>query len=184
MSRFSSRGFTLISILLMMVALAALALGAMNMSTLQERMAGNVRDKNIALQAAEAALRDAEADVLNNLDAASQFAADCTNGLCVPGSMASTGATSTPVWQSITWDTAHTRRYGQYTNVAALPAVSSQPMYIIEKLPDLPPGVGESAALQPVFQGSLQPQAFRITARAVGLRATTAVMLQSVYIKQ
>jgi type IV pilus assembly protein PilX len=96
--------------------------------------------------------------------------------------MATSGATSTPIWQSLAWDSGHTRQYGQYTGATALSSVAAQPTYIVEMLPGLPPGVGNSVNL-----GSAQAQqtmAFRITARGVGLKPSTVVMLQSVYIKQ
>ncbi len=176
------RGFALITILLMVVVLAALALGAMNSSILQEQMAGNVRDKNIALQSAEAALRDAEADIVTSTAAASAFSSSCIAGLCTPPSMAASGPSSTPLWQSVAWDAAHTRQYGQYTGATALPDVATQPSYVIELLPGLPPGVGNSVNLG--SQGAQQPQVFRITAQATGRHASTSVMLQSVYIKQ
>lgn len=56
-------GFVLITALIFLVILAVLGLSSMQASTLQERMAGNLRDRNIALQAAELALRDAERDL-------------------------------------------------------------------------------------------------------------------------
>ena len=71
-----------------------LALAGVTSSVVQERMAGNVRDRNVALQAAEAALRDAEQDVLANLDAAAGFVDACTGGLCLPPSMVASGAQS------------------------------------------------------------------------------------------
>ena len=166
----------------MLVVLSALAVGAMNTSLLQERMAGNARDKNVALQSAEAALRDAEADIARNLSAASPFVSTCDSGLCVPPSMTVSGATSTPAWQTVAWDSAHTRSYGQYTGAATLPDVARQPLYIVELLPSLPPGVGDSINLG--NQGTPQPQAFRVTARAFGLRASTTALLQSVYVTQ
>lgn len=181
-SPFGTRGFSLIIVLLIMVVLAALGVGAMNTSILQERMAGNVRDKNLALQSAEAALRDAETDILNNLSPTSPFVATCTAGLCVPPSMSATAAVSTPLWQGATWDAAHTRRYGQYTGAAPLPDVAQQPSYIVELLPSLPPGVGNSVNLG--SQAAQLAQAFRITAKATGRRDTTTVLLQSVYVKQ
>ena len=180
--RHARRGFSLIMVLLMLFVLSTLAVGAMNTSLLQERMAGNSRDKNVALQSAEAALRDAEADIVGNLSAASPFVSTCDNGLCVPPSMTATGATSTPAWQTIAWDRAHTRSYGQYTGATALPEVARQPLYIVELLPSLPPGVGDSVNLG--NQATPQPQAFRITARAFGLRASTTALLQSVYVTQ
>ena len=179
---YAGRGFSLVVVLLMTVVLAALALGAMNTSVIQERMAGNARDKNIALQSAEAALRDAEVDIAAHLSAASPFVATCEAGLCVPPSMSAAGATSTPLWKTLTWDDGHTRRYGRYTGATALPEVAAQPLYIVELLPSLPPGVGNTLNLG--SQNTPQPQAFRITVRATGMRASTTAMLQSVYINQ
>lgn len=178
-----SRGFSLLAVLLMMAVLAFLSLGALNVSLIEERMAGNSRDRSLALQAAEAALRDAEADVEANLSADSSFVTGCTGGLCVPASMAASGAVSTLRWRSIAWTSAagQSRAYGSVTGAAALPDVAAQPRYIVELLPQLPPPSGQSANLG---SSSTAPQAFRITARGVGLRDTTVVILQSTYIKQ
>lgn len=177
-------GFSLITILMMMVVLVSLAMAGMNSSLVQERMAGNARDRNLALQAAEAALRDAEADIEANLGIQSAFVAACTGGLCRPPSMTSASPTSTPLWQSIDWGAtaAKTRAYGSVTGATALPAVASQPRYLIEQLPPLPPAAGQSASLAQAVEDA--PQAFRITVRGVGVRASTVVILQSTYIKQ
>ena len=53
-------GVALPVVLILMVILAVLAASGMDDSTLQERMAGNLRDRNIAFQAAESALREGE----------------------------------------------------------------------------------------------------------------------------
>jgi type IV pilus assembly protein PilX len=179
------RGLTLVAILVTMLALAFLALGAMNSSVLQERMAGNARDQNVALQAAEAALRDAERDIEANLGQ-SGFSYDCTGGLCLPASMAASGATSAPVWQSLNWST-KARTYGSVTGQTALlgpgnQALASQPRYIVELLPQLLPGPGDSACT--TCAPPLTGQAYRITVRATGARSSTVVMLQSTYVKQ
>lgn len=176
-------GFSLMAVLVMMVVLASLAFAGLNTSLLQERMAGNARDRQLATQAAEAALRDAEVDIEANLTADSTFVTACTAGLCVPGSMALVGATSTQRWTSVDWSAGanESRAYGSRTGAVALPGVSAQPRYIVELLPELPPASGQSAHLGSASQAA---QAFRITARAVGLRATTVVVLQSTYVKQ
>lgn len=177
-------GFSLLTILMMMVVLVSLAMAGMNSSLVQERMAGNARDRNLALQAAEAALRDAEADVEANLGIDSAFVASCTGGLCRPPSMTSASPTSRPLWQTIDWGASagKTRAYGSVTGATALPGVASQPRYFIEQLPPLPPPAGQSASLAQSVDDA--PQAFRITARGVGVRASTVVVLQSTYIKQ
>ena len=184
-----ARGVSLLIILLMMLALSMLALGAMNSGIVQERMVGNARDRHVALQAAEAALRDAELDLENNLHADSGFVAGCAAGLCLAPSDSADNPQSAPLWSGLDWSTA--RAYGSRTGAAALlgpenAALSAQPRYVIERLPTLPPASGESAG----FGGgwSLAPtvraRAYRITVRASGMRSSTVVMLQSLYVKQ
>ena len=184
-----ARGFSLIVILLMMVALAMLALGSMNSSIIQERMVGNERDRQVALQAAESAIRDAEIDIELNVTAANGFAEGCANGLCIPPSDTTNNPVSNPLWQGINWEAM--RAYGSRTGAPALlgpdnAALASQPRYFIERLPTLPPAVGSSACVGGGCGNALsdRARAFRITVRASGIRAATVVMLQSVYVKQ
>lgn len=185
-----ARGFSLIVILLTMLVLSFLALGAMNSAVVQERMAGNARDRNVALQAAEAALRDAEADIESNADAANGFTEDCNTGLCIPPSDTASGPKSAPMWQTIDWAT-QARAYGSRTGATAVPgpgneALATQPRYFIERLPTLPPRSGDTACVGGGCGNAPtdKARAYRITARASGVRASTVVMLQSVYVKQ
>lgn len=62
MSKISSRqnGAVLIVTLIMLLLMTLLAIGSMRGTVLQERMAGNLRDENLAFQAAEMAQREAE----------------------------------------------------------------------------------------------------------------------------
>jgi len=55
------KGATLIVALIMLVLIAIIGFGAMQTTTMEEKMSGNLRDKNMSLQAAEAGLRDREA---------------------------------------------------------------------------------------------------------------------------
>jgi len=57
------RGAILVTSLLLLLVLTVLGIAMMKMTNMQERMAGNTRDLNLALQAAEAALRDGETHV-------------------------------------------------------------------------------------------------------------------------
>ncbi len=54
------RGAILVTSLLLLVVLTVLGVAMMRMTNMQERMAGNARDVNMALQGAEAALRAGE----------------------------------------------------------------------------------------------------------------------------
>lgn len=55
------QGATLIVALIMLVLIAIIGFGAMQTTTMEEKMSGNLRDKNMSLQAAEAGLREREA---------------------------------------------------------------------------------------------------------------------------
>lgn len=63
--RRGQRGSALAIALIFLLVLTLLGLSAMQGSNLQERMAGNLRDRNMAFQSAEAALRAGEAWLLN-----------------------------------------------------------------------------------------------------------------------
>ena len=80
------RGLSLITALLFMVATLILGVSVMSINVMQERMIGNTKDHDLAMQAAEAALRDAELDVSENIKLGMVFTEDCKDGLCIPPS--------------------------------------------------------------------------------------------------
>jgi type IV pilus assembly protein PilX len=61
-------GFSLIVVLLLLLVATVLGVGAAQVSLVNERSARNDRDTEVAFQAAEAALVDAETDVLGPND--------------------------------------------------------------------------------------------------------------------
>jgi type IV pilus assembly protein PilX len=131
------RGTVLIIVLMFLTILMLMATVAVSTGVSEEKLARASRDYNVAFQAAEAALREAKADLIGIgsrspvIIASVGFAAGCPNALC---QTAAPGAT--PVWDVETnWDNAAT--YGQYTFAQTLPAtgpggVSQQPRYLIE----------------------------------------------------
>lgn len=172
----TQRGSALVLGLMFLVVLLMLTVGIMMSNSLETRMAGNSSDYNMAFQAAESALRDAEVDVLRNLGAASAFDTSCTSGLCLP---AVSGA---PVWKTITWSSAAvTRNFGAFTAAPPLVGVG-RPKYIVERMAQLPPPFGESMSLRgPQSTGGV---GHRITARASGTSPDTVVQLQAVVAKR
>lgn len=172
------RGASLIVALLFLVVLTVLGLVAVRSSTMQERMAGNDRDRATAFEAAEATLRDAERDILNNVTPGDPFATDCADGLCLPAT------TATPRWNEVAWDDDDSRVYGATSGAGDYPVdVAQPPRYIVELLPDIPAGAGNT--LRPNSHSSTSGgTAYRVTARGWGRRDSTQVMLQSVFVKQ
>jgi type IV pilus assembly protein PilX len=174
------QGFSLLTTVLFMLGALVLGVSVLGVSAMQERVTGNSKDRDLALQAAEAALREAEMDIAANIDPATTVFADaCTQGLCTAPTLRATPS-PLPVDQQpgFTWSvSARVRTYGQYTSAPPLPAVPSPPVYVIEQLGRLGTPPGESLVL-----GSTRPgMAYRITARATGARPETVVVLQSIY---
>jgi type IV pilus assembly protein PilX len=73
-------GFSLIVSLMMLIVIIILGVSGAQMSINEERGARNDRDRQIAFQAAEAALKDAEYEILNPLSPACAAAAPANRG--------------------------------------------------------------------------------------------------------
>jgi type IV pilus assembly protein PilX len=179
-------GMSLFPALMFLLVLSVIGMSAMNSTLMQEKMVSNTKDLNLAFQAAEAGLRDAEFDIAKNIDTSTVFTSTCVNGLCTPPSTWPTPLSS-DISKVIDWsDSSKTRRYGTYTASPTLPTVATQPQYVIERLsppPGLPGAPGSSVGLgcgsSCVHSGGF---AYRLTAMGTGARAETRVVLQSTYI--
>lgn len=173
------RGISLVVVLLFLVIMMGLGTTAIRTATIEEKLSGNERDQQIAFEAAEAALRDGERYVRQSLSASSGFSPACNSGLCIPSNNA------TAQWNTIDWTGAIPLAYGSVTGIGAYPdtTVARAPRFIVELLPNMPPGAGSSLGLAS-RQSFGQGTPYRITAVGWGRRQTTQVMLQSVYVKQ
>lgn len=162
------RGAALLTGLIFMVILTLLGITAARMAGLEERMSGNMRDRSLAMQAAEMALRDAEEDILTSgrITGITNFVAACTNGLCYNG----TAGYATPVWTTVNMTGGPSVAYGDNTPAAPgdIGGVSAAPRYVIEGIRKTPPGGEESFF-------------YRITVRAQGANPNTVVWLQEVF---
>jgi type IV pilus assembly protein PilX len=163
----SQRGMTLIIGLVMLLLLTIIGLAAIRGASLEERMAGNYRDRALAFQSAEAGLRAAET-VLN---AASPPTWNTTGY----GAQVDQGG-RVAYWESFNWNS-----QSILTNLG-LDYVSSQPRYYVELIKSKF-GLGDSGSGVD-FESSLkveQESMFRITAKATGGSNDTVVILQSTY---
>lgn len=89
----SQQGFSLIVVLVLLIVMSILGIAVLRSSAMQERMSANMRDRSLAMQAAEAALRFAQDQVLgvaaDNWDKKAPVTADCTSkSICPTGSAA------------------------------------------------------------------------------------------------
>jgi len=174
-------GAALISGLIFLVVLTMIGITAARMSTLEERMSGNMRDRSIAMQAAELALRDAERDIQAQgsavrstpISGITYFAVNCNqdntsntfdDGLCYNGA----AGYGTAIWTTISMTAAPSVAYGRFTGATTIAGLSAQPRYIIEGIRKTPPGSGETFY-------------YRITTRAQGVNQNTVVWLQEIF---
>jgi type IV pilus assembly protein PilX len=169
------RGATLLTGLIFLVVLTMIGITAARMSGLEERMSGNLRDRSIAMQAAELALRDAERDIRDSgrISGLTNFVANCTNGLCYNGvagyAVNPPVGFSNPVWNTPAIMTAAPSvAYGGITLAGNIAGLSAQPRYLIEGIRRTPPGGGTTYY-------------YRITVRAQGINPNTVVWLQEVF---
>ncbi len=168
------------SLLFSLLILAVLAVGgisAIQVSGLQERVAGNGRDRTIAFNMAESALRDAEIYLASTVNlplfdgtTVGHFAANTFPGLTLSRmpALAQADGSSADQWNdpaAISFVRDNGIVYGALTGAAALPNISVQPRFIIEEV-----NPNDRARLR----------SYRITAIGMG-RDSSLVVLQSYY---
>lgn len=155
-------GLVLVVCLIMLLVLTLVGVTGTQVTSLEEKMAGNLRDQNIAFQAAESTLLAAEAFVLD--------AANPPTGVTYTGAggLLDQGDAEPNYFLSSTWAAA---------NSAATPAgfaanygIQDDPRYIIKIIGNIPAnGVNGPKTI------------FRITARALGANPGTQIILQEVF---
>jgi type IV pilus assembly protein PilX len=192
-SRAPQRGTVLIVALMFLIILTLLCLATMTGTTLEEKMAGNARDYNTALQAAEAALRDGEADLkasgvsglrnisvtsfpVDKIGASPPFGCNAT-GLCI----IETEKRQLYTDGTVSWGSTSTSsvKYGTYTGAPAITGLSSQPRYTLELMQFAD---GKNKERVTGASSTVDFYFVRITARAWGASSDTQVTLQEVFI--
>ena len=165
------RGMALVAVMLVALVVLGLGISLAVSAGLTGRVAASARDRQLAFEAAEAALRDAEAAIASGADFTplrqSAFTPECRNALCA-------SAPQSPVWPTLKdddWEGDRTVAYGAHTGAVSLPGLSRQPRVMIEY----------QGTLQPILPGRPCEALFLITASARGGTARARVMLQSTY---
>jgi len=155
------RGAALFMSLIILLVMTILGVTSMKNTVLEERMAGGLRDRSLAFQAAEAALRDGE----KFLTSAALPVFNDSAGLYQ--------ATTPPKWETIDWNSS--TAVASYTG-PTLSGLAATPAYIIEELPPVTDSTGSLEAGIPQ-----EIRYYRVTARSVGQSTNAVVMVQSIY---
>lgn len=152
-------GLTLLVILTIIVGLAA------KTSVLQQKMAGNFRDSELAFQAAETALKSAERYLQGNKQEELSEVFSNQNGLLL-------------YEKNRAWEDNESWSDKSPIESEALHQVVNAPVYVIEELPNIEMA-GDSLAMPRTITGVH----YRITAKSTGGTRSAAVVLQSMYKK-
>lgn len=156
-------GVVLLTSLIFLLVLSMIVLAALRTGTLEERMAANARNRQVALQAAEAVLRSAEVALFTGVGSKSTFSSyNLAAGYYSPPAA---GVDAT--WKTVDWSSAT----ATLTAGAALEGVSSAPRYIVEII--TPPSRPNSTV--PCSKGLAS-----VTARGMG-RDSSLVFVQALY---
>lgn len=166
------RGAVLIIGLIMLLLLTVIGMSSIRGTDLQERMAGNARDHNLAFQATEAAVRSAE----NYLSGTSIAMYDNGKGY----NQELLDAESPTRWTVAEWGTKKSVTLENNTLVG----VSEQPKYAIEQLEvTIFPGNYGSAVDQQSVDSMAEREVYRITARGTGGTKDSEALIQTTFIR-
>ncbi|EJL91884.1 Tfp pilus assembly protein PilX [Herbaspirillum sp. CF444] len=172
-------GASLLIALIMLIVVMLLGVSAARMALMNEKSSRSDRDRQIAFEAAEAALRDAELDIFGDaanargqIEAFPELPGSCHESGAFAG-LCSTG--DTPLWtifnmRAPTPWIEYGRYSGQRFPYGTASLASRPPRYLVELIAVGKPGAGASALRR-----------YRVTAVGFGTRESTQVVLQSIH---
>lgn len=172
-------GVVLVISLLFLLVMTIIGVTAMSGASLQEKMAGNMRDKNLSFESAEAALRDAEISELS-IDSLQPF--NNTNGRYVLASNTGQQRFEVSNWRATEWkNNANTI---EYSEPGVLPQLVAPPRFYIEQLPPVKLSLVPGNSLNVGTEYGEKTRIYhRITARGVGQTDTAVTILQSTFLR-
>jgi type IV pilus assembly protein PilX len=173
------RGFVLVMALVFLMILTIIGLTAMSTTSLEEKMAGNSKEKNLAFQAAETGLLGAENWVTSLIN--KPVFPSTSTGLHVPST------TGVPIWDTISWSGANVVTYPCTPSVSSscgsgLTKVATQPKFFVEDMGEVQE-TGGSLVLPGDYKGK-GSTVLRITARGTGGTDVSQAMVQTTYLRE
>ncbi|WP_126456349.1 pilus assembly PilX family protein [Sulfuriflexus mobilis] len=170
-ARHQQQGAVLIISMIILLLLTILGVTSMQGTNLEERMAGNMRDRHVAFESAEAAIADAEA-FLDTIALTSAFRSN-TAGLY--------DGTHLDLWKTVDWADADKYRYA--SDITSSHGVGTSPKYIIEYISEPTDSSDTKTNLDNYGgnSGGAGVALFRVTARGTGGSDNSVVFLQTVY---
>lgn len=134
------RGTALVFALVMLLLLTLLGITAVTTSSLQEKMAGNMRDQYMAQQAGDSILRDGQSLVISQTTKPTpscppDSVARIWDSDCLPGSVS---ATSSANWWRTATDTWWLNPTYAFTSSVATGQTFQEPRFVVERIQQAP----------------------------------------------
>jgi type IV pilus assembly protein PilX len=168
------KGSVLVISLVILIAMTLIGITAMRTSLMEEKMTSNMREGELAFQAAEAALRAAEQNIQDNIISTVSFDTDGSDGLY--------DMTNNDIWKAINWDADDSLVYADFDSTYN---ISTAPRYVIQHMATTG-NDNDKTNLDNQGQGTGggKVEAFLITVRASGGANKAYVYLQSTWGKR
>ncbi len=154
----AQNGSALIVSLVILLVMTIIGITGMKTTVLEEKMANNFRDKDVAFQAAESALRVVEM-ISKNISGHTGMTVNCANGLCY---VSPDGHKAAEIEEQFA------AGHAVPINLN-IPDVSQQPQYLVDGVKSWVPG------------GAGWKYMYRITVQATGNLSSTQSELRSAY---
>ena len=164
-------GSVLLISLVILLILTIVGVSAMRNTAMEEKMAGNMRDKGLSFQAAEATLRAAEKYIEDNVISTQPFDTDGSDGLY--------DKTDMSVWKTLSWDANDSIEYSDFDSTYQ---ISESPRFIIQHIASIATAANTlNLGNYGQNTGAGTIEMFLITARATGGSGNAPVFLQTTY---
>jgi type IV pilus assembly protein PilX len=169
-------GTALVTSLVMLLIMTMIGIGSLKNTLMQEKMTGNVWDRNAAFQATEISLRDAE-NYIETLPSPSIFSV-----LPTPTGLLSSSATEFDYLDTSAWNASSARLSG-----GEFDAVKQHPFHVIKHIKDTS-GPGGNNSIMVRGYDDVTPgtsvSVFKITAKGSGRTDSARSILQTYYAKR
>lgn len=164
------RGITLVVTLLFLLLLTILGITAMNTSGLQEKMAGNLRDQDTALQAAESALRTGEESMWTLwISGRPNSDLTCSTGICSKD----VADPLNDAW----WGAYSTEYGGAGSQIAQMGGAAVDPRFVIEESDSVEP----DQVIGTYGQSMQTTQYYKVISRASGTTTLSMVVVEETF---
>lgn len=167
-------GAALVISLIILLVMTLIGVSSLQTTTFEEKMTGNIRDKAMAFEAGEAALREAETFIEDNIETLGDFDSNGTDGLY--------NKDIEKIWEQVDWEGTDSGNTNDALTSTTIPGTATAPKYVIQHYASYTLEA-DQYNLDNYGQGTGAGEIhmFRITVRGTGGSNNAVAILQSTY---